>query len=88
MTRHKLNRNEFRLESGAKVNIEYWTDATSVHVAAYDQDKHQASLAEYAASVPSAGDLTPDLQKALVDSLANALEYALIHKPELHVRKR
>ncbi len=88
MTRHKLNRNEFRLESGAKVNIEYWTDATSVHVAAYDQDKHQISLAEYKASVPNAGDLTPDLQKALVDSLANALEYALIHKPELHVRKR
>ncbi len=88
MTRHKLNRNEFRLSNGAMVNIEYWTDATAVHVAAFDADKHQVSVAEYHASVPNAGDLTPKLQEALIDSLANALEYALIRNPELHVRKR
>ncbi len=88
MTRHKLNRNEFRLANGAMVNIEYWTDATTVHVAAFDPDKHQASLAEYHASVPAADDLTPTRQAALIDSLANALEYALIRNPELHIRKR
>ncbi len=86
MTRHKLNRNDFRLESGAKVSIEYWADPTSVHVAAFDGDKHQASIAEYHASVPNSADLSPELQTALVDSLANALEYALIRKPELFVR--
>lgn len=88
MTRHKLNRNEFRLENGATVDIEYWIDSTTVHVAAFDTDKHQISVAEYQASVRSADDLSPELQAALVDSLANALEYALIRKPELNVRTR
>lgn len=88
MTRHKLNRNEFRLENGAKVNIEYWTDATRVHVAAFGTDGHQISQAAYQASVDTADDLNPRLQEALIDSLANALEYALIRNPELHVRKR
>lgn len=88
MTRHKLTRNEFRLESGAKVTIDYWADATSVHVAAFDADKHQLSIAEYHASVPTADDLSPELQTALIDSLANALQYALVRNPELHVRKR
>ncbi len=86
MTRHKMKRNEFRLGSGAAVTIEYWTDSKMVHVAAFDTDKHQVSQAEYQASVGS--DLTPELQEALVDSLANALEYALIRKPELFVRNR
>lgn len=88
MTRHKVSRNDFRLDSGAMVNIEYWSDATSVHVAAFDADGHQVSRASYRATVDSAEDLTPERQKALVDSLANALEYALIRNPELHVRKR
>jgi hypothetical protein len=88
MTRHKIKRNEFRLENDAVVNLEYWTDATSVHVAAFDADGHQVSLAEYQASVGTADELSPELQEALVDSLANALEYALIRNPALHVRKR
>ncbi len=88
MTRHKVNRNEFRLENGTTVNIEYWTDSTAVHVAAFDTSKHQISSAEYHASVGSADELTPQLQEALVDSLANALEYALIRNPGLHVQKR
>ncbi len=88
MTRHKVKRNEFRLEDGATVSIEYWTDPTAVHVAAFDPDKHQVSLAEYHASVGSAGDLSPQLQESLVDSLANALQYALTRNPDLHVRKR
>lgn len=88
MTRHKLNRNEFRLENGAVVNIEYWTDATKVHVAAFGTDGHQISVATYQAYVDAADDLNPQRKEALLDSLANALEYALIRKPELHVRKR
>lgn len=88
MTRHKLNRNEFRLDDGAKVNIEYWTNATKVHVAAYDTDGHQISGAAYSASVDAPDDLTPQMQDALVDSLANALQYALIRNPDLHVRRR
>lgn len=88
MTRHKLNRNDFRLENGATVSIEYWTDATAVHVAAFDPAKHRVSLAEYHASVDTADDLSPGLQESLVNSLANALEYELINNPELHVRKR
>lgn len=88
MTRHKLKRNEFRLENGDKVNIKYWTDATKVHVAAFGADGHQISMAEYQANVGAADDLNPQLQEALVDSLANALEYALIRKPELHVQKQ
>jgi hypothetical protein len=88
MSRHKTNRNEFRLENGVAVNIEYWTAPTAVHVAAFDVDGHQVSLAAYQATVDSADDLSPELQAALIDSLANALEYALIRNPELHVRKR
>jgi hypothetical protein len=88
MTRHKLNRNEFRLENGTAVNIEYWTDSTKVHVAAFGTDGHQISVAAYSASVDTADDLKPGLKDALIDSLANALEYALIRNPELHVRKR
>lgn len=88
MTRHKVKRNEFRLESGPVVNLEYWTDSTSVHVAAYDAEGRQVSIATYRASVDTADELSPDLQEALIDSLANALEYALVRKPELLVRKR
>jgi hypothetical protein len=88
MTRHKVKRNEFRLESGPVVNLEYWADATSVQVAAFDADGRQVSSAVYRAAVDTADDLTPELQEALVDSLANALEYALVRKPELLVRKR
>lgn len=88
MTRHKVKRNEFRLGSGAAVSIEYWTEPTAVHVAAFDADGHQISQAAYHASVEASGDLGPELQDSLIDSLANALEYALIRKPELHVRER
>jgi hypothetical protein len=83
-----MNRNDFRLENGESVNIEYWTDAKSVHVAAFDTNKRQISTAEYHASIDFAEDFNPQLQEALIDSLANALEYALIRKPELHLRKR
>ena len=88
MSRHKLKRNEFRLGNGAKVSIEYWTDSTKVHVAAFDTDGHQISLAAYQAAVDTADDLSPQLQEALIDSLANALEYALINNPEVYIRKR
>jgi hypothetical protein len=88
MTRHRMKRNEFRLENGAAVDIEYWTDPTTVHVAAFDTDKRQISMAEYHATVNPADDLTPERQKALIDSLANALEYALVRNPALHVRPR
>ena len=50
--------------------------------------KHQISTVEFHASTGSADDLNPELQEALIDSLANALEYALIRKPELYLRKR
>lgn len=88
MTRHKVKRNEFRLESGVAVSIEYWTDAMSVHVAAFDTDGHQISVAAYQASVERPEDFTPQRQEALIDSLSNAIEYALIRNPELHIRKR
>lgn len=88
MTRHKLKRNEFRLESGAEVSIEYWTDATAVHVAAYDTDGQQISTAVYHTSVETADALTPELQESLTNSLANALEYELINNPQLAVRSR
>ncbi len=88
MSRHKVKRNDFRLGDGSAVTIEYWINSTTVHVAAFDTDKHQISAAEYSASVAVADDLTPELKEALVDSLANALEYALIRKPEVLVRKR
>ncbi len=88
MTRHKLNRNEFRLDNGSTVSIEYWIDANKVHVAAFDTSGRQASVATYSAAVDAAGELNPKRQDALVDSLANALEYALIRNPELHVRSR
>lgn len=88
MTRHKLKRNEFRLEDRSLATIEYWTDADKVHVAAFGTDGHQISVATYLAQVDAATDLTPQRQEALIDSLANALEYALIRNPELHVRQR
>ncbi len=87
MNHHRIKRNEFRLGNGSTVNIEYWTDATAVHVAAFGADGHQASLAVYQASVPTADDLNPKTEAALIDSLANELEYALINNPELHIRK-
>lgn len=88
MTRHRVKRNEFRLGNGAKVTVEYWTDSTAVYVAAFDTDGHQASVAVYHAYVDAADNFSPQIQEALIDSLANALEYALIHKPELHLRKQ
>ena len=88
MNRHRVKRNEFRLGSGAMVSIEYWVDSTAVHVAAFDVDGHQASLAVYHASVDTADNFHPQIQGALIDSLANALEYGLTRNPEFHVRKR
>lgn len=88
MTHHKVKRNEFRLEDGRTVSIEHWTNATTVQVAAFGTDGHQISHAAYRAAVDNADDLSPQLQKALIDSLANALEYALIRNPELHLRKQ
>ena len=87
MNRHRVKRNEFRLGDGAAVSIEYWTDPTTVCVAAFGTDGHQISHAVYQASVDTANDLHSQRQEALIDSLANALEYALIRNPELHVRK-
>ena len=78
MTRHKVNRNDFRLENGAAVNIEYWTDARAVQLSRSTRIKHQVSTAEYHASIDAGDELNPQLQAALIDSLANALEYALI----------
>lgn len=88
MTRHKVKRNEFRLGNGAMVSIEYWTDANTASVAAFGTDGHQASRAAYHATVGDASEFTPEVQKAMIDSLANALEYALIRNPELHLRSR
>lgn len=88
MSRHRIKRNEFRLGNGAVVSIESWTDSTTVHVAAFDTDGHQVSLAEYQASVDIADYFSPEVQAALIDSLANALEYDLMNHPDTHVRKR
>ncbi len=88
MSRHKLNRNEFRLADGATVNIEYWTDPKRVHVAAFGADGHQISRATYQAAIDPADELNPELQESLINSLANALEYELMNSPEIHVRKR
>lgn len=85
MTRHKIKRNEFRLGNGAMVNIDYWTDAKSASVAAFDMNGNQVSRAVYHASVGDPAEFGPDVQKALIDSLANALEYALTRNPDLHV---
>lgn len=86
MNRHKLNRNEFRLENGAIVNIEYWVNSAKVHVAAFGADGHQISRASYQAAVDTADELNPRLQESLVNSLANALEYDLINYPDMHIR--
>ncbi len=88
MTRHRIKRNEFRLGSGDMVSIEYWTDPASANVAAFDVNGHQISRAVYHATVSDADAFTAEVQKAMVDSMANALEYALIRNPELHVRNR
>ena len=88
MTRHRVKRNEFRLENGAKVTVEYWTDSTTVNVAAFDADGNQASIAVYQASVDAVDSSNSEIQEALIDSLANALEYALIRKPDLCLRKQ
>lgn len=88
MSRHKIKRNDFRLGNGATVSIESWTNSITVHVAAFDTDGHQISLAVYQASVDSADYFSPQIQATLIDSLANALEYDLINHPEIHIRKR
>jgi hypothetical protein len=87
MNHHRVKRNEFRLGNGAAVSIEYWTEPTTVSVAAFGTDGHQISAAVYRASIDSA-DTSAPLQMSLIDSLANALEYDLMNHPELHVRKR
>jgi hypothetical protein len=88
MSRHRIKRNEFRLDSGAVVSIEYWIDSTTASVAAYDADGHQISLSVYHASVDNADDFTQQAQDALVSSLANMLEYDLMNHPEIYVRPR
>ena len=86
-THHRVKRNEFRLGTGAMVTVEYWIDSTAVSVAAFDANGHQASVAVYSAYVDDAEHLTPEVQEALTDSMANALEYDLINKPEICLRK-
>lgn len=88
MSQHRVKRNEFRLANGATVSIEYWTNSTTVHLAAFGTDGHQASLAVFQASVDGADNFSPQVQEALIDSLANQLEYDLINNPELYIRKR
>ncbi len=88
MTRHRVKRNEFRLANGSTVNIEYWTDAKTVSVAAFDTNGRQATVATYQGAVDTADDLSPQIQASLIDSLANTLEYDLINKPELLIRTR
>jgi hypothetical protein len=88
MNHHRVKRNEFRLGDGAAVTIEYWTDPTTVSVAAFGTDGHQKSAAVYRATVDNGDALTAQVQESLIDSLANALEYDLTNHPELHVRKR
>lgn len=88
MNRHRVKRNEFRLEDGTAVSIEYWTDPTSVCVAAFGADGHQILLAVYRATVDSADAFNSRIQGILIDSLANALEYGLINHPDIHIRKR
>lgn len=88
MTRHRMKRNEFRLGNGAMVTVEYWIDPTTINVAAYDTDGHQASIAVYQASVDASDNLTPATQGALLDSLANALQYDLINKAERCLRSQ
>ena len=88
MGHHKVKRNEFRLDHGATVSIEYWVNATKLYVAAFDTAGHQISRATYHADVENAADLSPELLESLVGSLANALEYELINHPELSMRPR
>lgn len=88
MNRHRIKRNEFRLEDGSGASIEYWTDPTTVCVAAFGADGHQISRAVYQASVDSADASNAEVQESLIDSLANALEYELINHPDIQVRKR
>jgi len=88
MGHHKVKRNEFRLDDGAKVSIEYWVNATKIYVAAFDTAGHQISRAAYHADVEDPAALTPELLESLVGSLANALEYELINHPELSIRPR
>ena len=88
MGHHKVKRNEFRLDDGAKVSIEYWVNATKVYVAAFDTAGHQISRAAYHADVEDPAAFTPELLESLVGSLANALEYELINHPELSIRPR
>jgi hypothetical protein len=88
MTRHKLMRNEFRLEDDTVVSIEYWADAHKVQVAAFDATGRQITRATYQAALDPDDQLTPELQETLVNSLANALEYGLINHPDIHLRKR
>ncbi len=86
MIHHRMKRNDFRLGSGAMVTIEYWTDPTSVNVAAFDASGHQASRVTYKATLEADDRLTPEMQEAFVHSLANELEYDLTNNPELYVR--
>jgi len=88
LTRHRVKRNDFRLADGTTVTVEYWIDSTTVHVAAFDADGHQASIAVYQASVGIDDNFDSQIQEALLDSMANTLEYDLINKPELCLRKR
>jgi len=85
---HRMKRNDFRLGDGKTVTIEHWANANTVHVAAFDTDGHQISLATYEAHVDNDALFTPETQDSLLGSLAAQLEYDLINNPELHVRKR
>ncbi len=88
MNHHWVKRNEFRLGDGAAVSIKYWTDPTSVSVAAFDTDGHQKSAAVYRAGVDGSDAFSAKMQASLIDSLANALEYELMNHPEIHLRQR
>ena len=88
MNHHRVKRNNFRLGNGTTVTIESWIHSTIAHVAAFDADGHQISVATYQAHVDNPDLFTPEAQQSLIDSLAAQLEYDLINIPELHIRKR
>lgn len=88
MIHHRIKRNDFRLADGTVATIESWIHSTTAHVAAFDTDGHQISVATYQAHLEDPNLFTPETQKSLINSLAAQLEYDLINNPELHIRKR
>jgi hypothetical protein len=86
MTPHKVLAKSIELANGSTVHIKYWTDATTVYVAGFDENDKKITTSTYSGYVDIADCFDSTFQQSLIDGLSGIVESDLITNPELHYR--